>query len=440
MRKTLPISTKHRSMPRQFSAFFLCCAVLAVLITLVITPDQTRADEFSLSPRAVADKLIETGAFTDERFENVNDRYVGPLLVGGAGETGADTIEGQGISVVIYPGESGGTRQIQFILVPPWENLRHRVEAVAAILTDVAGPTPEGPTFSAEDDPVRAAMTPSAKWLYGIMSESWLGWPGSPQRVVRVIDGVAVIVEGVPPEIWGITIVPDAGYADWTWPGMSPETDSDEVKQARLAIRSGDYARAVELLEVAGERDEAAAGALMGDMYRLARIGPADQETASDWYLVGGRHGYGPAIYGLAMMAKDGWGIVPMNNLRLPLLEDAKEAGMADAVYVLSSQPNGVFYMRPEGVSQFDQVLEAARWGLLAAQLDLAERYATGTDVDADPVLAYAWAIVALANTDPGLDYIRAHQLEADFGDALTDEQAAEARALAQNLVTGGGD
>ena len=336
-------------MPRHFSPYFLFCAVAAVLIGFVISPDQTRADALSISPQSVADKLAETGVLTAERFENVNDRYVGPLLVGGAGEASADTIDGQGISVIIYPDESGGTRQIQFILVPPWENLRQRVEAMAAILTDVAGPTPIGPAFSAEDDPVRAAMTPSAQWLYGIMLESWLGWPGSPQRVVRVVDGVAVIIEGVPPEIWGITIVPDAGYGDWTWPGMSPDTDSDEVMEARLAIRSGDYARAFELLEIAGERDEAAAGALMGDMYRLARIGPADQDEASDWYLIGGRHGYGPAIYGLAMMAKDGWGIVPMNNLRLPLLEDAKEAGMADAVYVLSSQPDGVFYMRPEG-------------------------------------------------------------------------------------------
>ncbi|MEM7120587.1 MAG: tetratricopeptide repeat protein [Pseudomonadota bacterium] len=409
-----------------------------VLLALLLLPDDIRADDLPVSPSTVADMLIEAGMVSKERFEEVDDRYVGPLLIGGQGEPGEDDLEGRGMSVLIYPGEAGGTAQIQFIVIPPWDNLGSRIDAIAAIVSEVAGPTPEGPAFTADDDPVRAAMSPGGQWLYGIMLESWLGWPGSPQRVVRVIDGVAVIIEGVPPEIWGITIVPDAGYGDWTWPGMSPDTDSDEVKEARLAIRSGDYARAVELLEAAGERDEAAAGALMGDMYRLARIGPADQEEASDWYLIGGRHGYGPAIYGLAMMAKDGWGIVPMNNLRLPLLEDAKEAGMADAVYVLSSQPDGVFYMRPEGVSQIDQVHQAAEWGLLAAQLDLAERYATGNGVDADPVRAYAWASVALANTDPGLDYIRAHQLEADIGSALSDEQRDEARSLAQELASSG--
>lgn len=422
-----------------YSTFSRICAVCAVLLVLVISPDEIRADELPLSPDAIADLLSQAGMVSQERFEEVDDRYVGPLLIGGRGDPGEEDLEGRGMSVVIYPGENGGTAQIQFILIPPWGNLGSRVDAIADIVTNVAGPTPQGPPFSADDDPVRAAMTPGGQWLYGVMLESWLGWPGTPQRVVRAVGAAAVIIEGVPPEIWGITIVPDVGYPDWTWPGISPETDSQEVADARLAIRRGDYAGAMDLLEIAAERDEAAAGALLGDMYRMARLGSADHDTASDWYLVGGRHGYGPAIYGLAMMAKDGWGIVPMNNLRLPLVEDAMEAGMADAVYVLSSQPNGVFYMRPEGVSQFDQVHQAGRWGLLAAQLDLAERYATGNGVDADPVLAYAWASVALANTDPGLDYIRAHQLEADLGNGLSDEQIAEAQVLAQDLVSGGG-
>ena len=409
-------------------------------MTLMWGQTASKAAELPASPPEVVEMVAKTGILSADQIEKVDDRYVGELFVGGATQLKGEGAVGSGISVVVYPGADGGTEQVQFILLPPWGNLRPRVEAMAEVLVDLAGPTPQGPQFSDEEDPARAEMTPSAQWLYGIMLESWLGWPGSPQRVVRVIDGVAVIVEGVPPDIWGVTITPDAGYADWTWPGISPETDSAEVTEARLAIRQGDYDTAMALLEVAGRRDEAAAGALLGDMYKLGRLGPANQDTASDWYLVAGRHRYGPGIYSLAMMSQDGWGIMFMNNLRLPLVEEAAEAHMADAVYILSSQENGVFYMRPEDVTVFDQVHQAATWGLLAAQLDLAERFVAGDGVDRDPVLAYAWALVALDNTDPGLDYIRSHQLAADLSHELNDAEIAEAQRLAANLVTGSSD
>jgi TPR repeat protein len=269
------------------------------------------------------------------------------------------------------------------------------------------------------------------------MLESWNGWPGSPQRVVRTLGDVALIIEGVPPDIWGVTIVADDGYGDWTWPGFSPDSDSAEVAAARLAIRQGDYAAAMALLEAAGARDEAAAGALLGDMYRFGRLGAIDQQAAANWYLVAGRHQYGPGIYGLATMSQEGWGILFMNSLRLPLIVDAAEAGMADALYLLSGQENGVFYTRPPGVTAFDQVKMTAEWGLLAAQLDLAERYARGDGVEPDPMLAYAWAVAALENTDPGLDNIRSHQLAADLRNGLSGAQIAEAKRIAETLVTG---
>ena len=408
--------------------------VLLTALAVVLPLPGLAADDLPIAPDAVAEAFVERGILGADDFRPIDDRYVGRLFVGGAAEAGAE--EATGISVVIYPGEDG-TRQIQFVLRPPWGGLAARVEAMAAVLSDLVGATPAGPEFSAEDDPLRGSMSPAAQWLYGLMLESWLGWPGSPQRVVRVVDGVAVIVEGLPPDVWAVTIVPDADYADWTWPGFSPDTDSDEVRRARLAIRHGDYRAAMPLLQVAADRDEPAAAALLGDMYRLGRLGSVDQEQAANWYLDSGRHKYGPAILGLAMLSEEGWGVLVMNGVRLPLLVEAAQVGMADAIYLLSSQDNGIFYVRAEDLTKFDQASMAAEWGLLAAQLDLAQRYAAGEGVEPDPVLAYAWAVAALENTDPGLDYIHAHRLAAELRDGLSDAQIAEAQGLAETLVTG---
>ena len=76
-------------------------------------------------------------------------------------------------------------------------------------------------------------------------------------------------------------------------------------------------------------------------------------------------------------------------------------------------------YVRPEGVTAADQILQAARWGLLAAQHDIASRYAEGNGVAANPVGAYAWALVALENTGPGADYIFSRQLLDELGNKL---------------------
>jgi hypothetical protein len=252
-----------------------------------------------------------------------------------------------------------------------------------------------------------------------------------------VVDDIAVIVEGIPPDVWGITIVPDDGYTDWTWPGHGASEDSEQVAQARLAIRHGDYAAAMDLLEEPAKAEDPAAAALMGDMYRLARLGVIDNETAADWYLVAGRFRYAPAVYSLATASDEGWGMLTLNGVRMPLLVDAAELGEPDAIYILSGQDNGIFYVRSEDLTKFDQAQMAATWGLLAAQLHVAARYAAGDGTAPDPVLAYAWASLALANVEPGLDYIRAHQLAVDLKEGLTPDQIAEAERLTETLVTG---
>ncbi|MBT5434679.1 MAG: sel1 repeat family protein [Rhodospirillaceae bacterium] len=406
--------------------------VLACL--MLVVPVATRADSLSVDRSAVVDELVASDLFVSGDFELIDDPYIGPLEVGRPAEGKS------AVSVLLIPGddaaETGQLSQIQFILAAPFGDLVTRVEMVAGVLDEVIGPPPVF-TEPLSEDPALASMSPTAKWLYGLMTESWLGWPGSSQRLVRVRDGIAVIVEGVPPEIWGITIVVDEGEPDVTWPGFAADLDPPGVTDARLLIRQGEYQEAYDLLLPLAEAAVPQASNLLGDMYRFGRLDVLDMDTAADWYLIGGRFQFMPSVWSLASMSNEGWGIFFVSNFKAPLIVQAAKVGSADALYLLAGTDAGVNYVRPEGVSATDQITGAARWGLLGAQQDMAMRYATANGVDGDAVEAYAWALVALANTDPGLDYIRSHQLEQDLRKGLSDEDVAAAQARSQELVTG---
>jgi TPR repeat protein len=84
----------------------------------------------------------------------------------------------------------------------------------------------------------------------------------------------------------------------------------------------------------------------------------------------------------------------------------------------------------PDAVRAAKLFREAALQGSGAAQLNLANLYLKGRGVQADPVLAYAWADAAAANGEPGGQ---------DLIDRLANEmpagQLARAQSLAQRYV-----
>ena len=194
-----------------------------------------------------------------------------------------------------------------------------------------------------------------------------------------------------------------------------------------MLIREGRYDEVEAVLLPLAEAEVPQAAKLMGDMYRFGRLAIPNQQTAADWYLIGGRFKEPASIWSLAAMGSEGWGVFFVSNFKAPLIVRASEAGSADAMFVLAGTNASVNYVRPEGVTVFDQTIDAARWGLLGAQQDIALLYATGDGVEGDPVEAYAWALVALSNTGPGLDYIRSHQFAQDLRKGLSDDQIAEA-------------
>ncbi|MDA0220073.1 MAG: tetratricopeptide repeat protein [Proteobacteria bacterium] len=405
-------------------------AAIVLAIPLLGPLPALAQEETSLLP-FTADQAIAaataSGLLDGADFQAVDDPYVGPIVVG---RPAAE--DGVAVSVLLMgPGES--PYQVQIVLQKPWGDLAAKMTLAGNILALVGAMPEPNPAVAAAEK--FSGLPRQAQWAVGLLTEAWAGWPGSTVRQVRVVDGVAIIAEGYPPDYWVLTLAPDRGYADATWPGLDPAADTPAVAQARLAIRSGDYTGAHALLRDPALEDDAAAQSLLGDMFRFGRLGQADQQIAANYYLRAGRVRYPPAVYALATMANEGYGVLTLDALRYPLLIIAAENDSADALFMLSDKEEGVFFQRPEGVGPVEQVEMAARLGLLAAQVDLASRYARGEGIDPDPVAAYAWALVALDNTEPGVDWIRSRELADTYSQGLTGKQRADAHELAARLI-----
>ncbi len=382
----------------------------------------------AISTQEAMAAATESGLVGAADFEAIDDPYVGRLIVARPA--------GSAVSVIMAPAGDGRAAWIQIVMTPPWDDLAGRIELAAAIAERLF----DRPAFHPPPPPSETGTPPEsamAAWLYGLLYEAWLGWPGSERRLVRVRDGVAVAVEGVPPELWSIAFVADDSLPDATWPGPTPAQDPPAVAQARGLIRAGEYREARDLLLPLAEAGNPQAARLMGDMHRFGRLGPPDANSAADWYLVAGRHRHPFAVWSLAALDTEGWGVFFISNFRAPLLVQAAEAGSADALFVLSGTRPGVNYVRPEGVTAADQALQAARWGLIAAQREMARRHAEGDGVEEDAVEALAWALAAREATGPGLDFIAVRRLASELAADLPAAALDRAAARAARLVTG---
>lgn len=420
------------SVPLRSALLSLACAVWAQAAGAAAADGGPSGSDgaaaLAISTREAMAAATENGLVGAADFEAIDDPHVGRLIVARPA--------GSAVSVIVAPAGDGRAAWIQIVMAPPWDDLTGRIELAAAIaerLFDRPAFLPPPPP-SETGTPPKGAM---AAWLYGLFYEAWLGWPGSEQRLVRVRDGVAVVVEGVPLELWSIAFAADDGLPDTTWPGPTPAQDPPAVTRARGLIRAGEYREARDLLLPLAEADNPQAARLMGDMHRFGRLEQPDKETATDWYLIAGRYRHPFAVWSLAALDTEGWGVFSISNSRAPLLVQAAEAGSADALFVLSGTRPGVNYVRPEGVTAADQALQAARWGLVAAQREMARRHAEGDGVEEDAVEALAWALAAREATGPGLDFIAVHRLASELAAGLPAAALARAAARAARLVTG---
>ena len=415
---------------------FVAGLFLSVLVTIMSPATATDPYDPSImaplpiTAETVVARATENGILTPDEFVDIRDPHVGKLLVG---RPDREDGSGTAISVIVFD-QPSGPPQIQIIITAPWENLTPRIELAASIVSELVSlPTylPPPPPTEIEPEP----MSPMATWLYGRMYEAWLGWPGLEQRQVRVRDGIALIFEGTPPENWSITLTMNQNYRNEPWPETWNTNEPPEITQARDLILAGEYGAAAALLFPLAADDNPQAAVLMGDMYRFGRLGPPEIKAATDWYLVAGRYRHAYAIWSIAALVTEAWGRFFISNLKAPLIVSSARAGSANAFFVLAGTSPGVNYVRPEGVTAADQYLQAARWDHLAAQHEIAGRYANGEGLERDPVEALAWALVARNNTPPGRDYIFSRQFADNLARGLTDDEIMQAETRARQLL-----
>ena len=168
------------------------------------------------------------------------------------------------------------------------------------------------------------------------------------------------------------------------------------LDEALAAYRSGDYAKAVELLHPLADKGDA------GAQYRLA------------------------------LMYTEGKGVSRDDKAALTWFQRAAEQGDAAAQY-----ETGVSYASGAGTAKNDA--EAAKWfrraadqGMPYAQLNLGLLYASGRGVSQDNVEAMTWLQLALFALPPGgarFDVARAME---DVSKNMTSEQREDAREHAR--------
>jgi uncharacterized protein len=151
-------------------------------------------------------------------------------------------------------------------------------------------------------------------------------------------------------------------------------------------------------LRARAEQGDAVAQNLVGEVYGAGRWMKADPKEALQWYSRSAKKGHAPGQYNLAVALENGEGTPVDLREALQWYKKAAAQGFAPAQYNL-----GLLLLR--GQINKPKPSEGAKWILKAAnqndrlaQVALASLYAEGNGVHKDPVEAWAWLSVVLAD------------------------------------------
>lgn len=209
----------------------------------------------------------------------------------------------------------------------------------------------------------------------------------------------------------------------------------EDAAAGREAFLRADYAAAKRVLQPLAEAGDAEAQYWIGVMYAHGRGYPAVCRQAVRWYEKAARQGHAEAAFSLGFMLYHGWGVerdechLPADPERAgPWLKQAAEAGNPRAQFLVARM-----YATGDGFAHsadaaFDWLRQAADSGLAEAQYELALIYAeAGNRVD-----SWAWFSLLAEQGYPGAA-INIGLL----AENMTEEQRAEARAMADSLRRG---
>lgn len=241
--------------------------------------------------------------------------------------------------------------------------------------------------------------------------------------------------------------------------------------QAYTAYQKGDFVTARTLWRGAASKGDLSAQYNLGLIYAEGRGVVRNPEAAMEWWRLAADRGHAGAQHNLALALVSGETLTPgrwtpsnMDDAE-GLLRDAIASGFVAAEYSLgtlllleteeqeearkllrSASDKGSNAARFALASAYlqDKVhvgdkrealvlfLQAASSGYGQAQLELANLYALGKDVQKNEIEALAWATVAMKNRERGAGALRSKLL-----DALSDEEVAIAHRRIEDLAQG---
>jgi TPR repeat protein len=184
---------------------------------------------------------------------------------------------------------------------------------------------------------------------------------------------------------------------------------ADDLENARVAYRSGDYAAVLRLVQPLAQQGNAAAQDLFGGLYETGRGVPKDKVEAAKWHQRAADQGYPPAQFKVGAMHYNGWaiGIVLQpsdtewieKGLGVPrYYAKALEWWRKSAAQGYAPAQSQLSFMYANGMGVPSDYRESVRWARLAAeqghaqaQYNLGASYYGGFGVPQDYVEATRW-------------------------------------------------
>lgn len=209
---------------------------------------------------------------------------------------------------------------------------------------------------------------------------------------------------------------------------MAACVQAQTLEESVAALHRKDFSAAFAGLSKLAEQGSASAQFYLGEMYRLGRGVPKDEQQAAAWWRKAAEQGNSSAQYKLGMTYYLGRGQPKDEQQGIAWFRKAAELGNADAQHII-----GLFYKNGNGVPMDQQqaaawIRKAAEQGNEESQYIIGAMYLFGDSLPKDEQMAYFWSLLASA---------QGHKAAAEIRDIaekrLSSQQRTETQAAARN-------
>lgn len=210
--------------------------------------------------------------------------------------------------------------------------------------------------------------------------------------------------------------------------GAFVQAQAQTLEQSISALERKDFSTALAGFKKLAEQGNASAQFYLGEMYRLGRGVPKDEQQAVAWWRNAAEQGNSDAQQKLGMAYYLGRGVPKNEQQGIAWFLKAAGQGNADAQHIM-----GLFYKSGEGVPKDREqaiawLRKAAEQGNAESQYIMAGMYLFGDSLPKDEQTAYFWALLASAQ-----GHERGVELRDIAEKGLSSQQRTATQAAARN-------